>query len=239
MKRRRKSNLLFNSYCIHNYICSYFLHIHFKKQIDVIDMVSACSSSPWETASPPQPSVLGFGETPDPHLFNETISIPWPKGLFRVGIGPKHRQLEAILGLKPRLSERKRFLPTEFTSLGNYKFGMANGHLCHLMGKALLDGPTRSLLRAQSICPQSVSDTNKHQQEASHQTCMTAQKCQGGNTPRCSLNQRGQKPEVNVNPSKGKFSADKCERLFDGPQKGWVTIKPQLPTAVTLTVYLY
>lgn len=153
MKRRRKSNLLFNSYCN-------FLHIHFKKQIDVIDMVSACSSSPWETASPPQPSVLGFGETPDPHLFNETISIPWPKGLFRVGIGPKHRQLEAILGLKPRLSERKRFLPTEFTSLGNYKFGMANGHLCHLMGKALLDGPTRSLLRAQSICPQSVSDTN-------------------------------------------------------------------------------
>lgn len=104
MKRRRKSNLLFNSYCN-------FLHIHFKKQIDVIDMVSACSSSPWETASPPQPSVLGFGETSDPHLFNETISILWPKGLFRVGIGPKHRQLEAILGLKPRLSNVNDLFP--------------------------------------------------------------------------------------------------------------------------------
>lgn len=36
-----------------------------------------------------QTAVLGFGWTSDGSLSNQTISVPWPKGSFRAGIGPK------------------------------------------------------------------------------------------------------------------------------------------------------
>lgn len=50
-------------------------------------MVSSCSPSPWGTA-PHQTAVLGFGETPDGSLSNQTISVLGLEGSFRAGIGP-------------------------------------------------------------------------------------------------------------------------------------------------------
>lgn len=144
-----------------------------------------------------------------------------------MGIGPKHGHVETILGLRPKRSENKQSLSSEFTLLVDFEFRMAVGRLCYLMGKAVVDGSLGTLPTAQSVCFQGFFDASRRQQKPAHQPARQPTNTReltplGPQPTGAEAKDKHQYPQVNS-------QADISERLSWQSSEVWVRVQPHCP----------